>query len=109
MFLLQQEDLVGLGRIVVALACNSLQAAARENLGASIGFIAQYYSQDLKNLAAYLLAPPQPNRMKSINDIMPMVGARFYAQLEASQLRSDMLENELAKVKVHEHDQHKNK
>ncbi len=29
---------------------------------------------------------------------MPMIGARFYAQLEASQMRNDMLENELTKA-----------
>lgn len=28
---------------------------------------------------------------------MPMIGARFYTQLDAAQLRSDVLENELAK------------
>lgn len=28
---------------------------------------------------------------------MPMIGARFYTQLDAAQLRSDILENELAK------------
>ena len=33
-----------------------------------------------------------------MNDIMPMIGARFYTQLDASQLRNDLLENELAKV-----------
>ncbi|KAK6060192.1 hypothetical protein COOONC_02153 [Cooperia oncophora] len=28
---------------------------------------------------------------------MPMIGARFYAQLETAQMRNDMLENELSK------------
>jgi PAB-dependent poly(A)-specific ribonuclease subunit 3 len=45
------------------------------------------------------LAHPQQGRPRSINDIMPMIGARFYAQLEASQMRNDLLENELAKVR----------
>uniref|UniRef100_A0A1I7X8B6 Uncharacterized protein n=1 Tax=Heterorhabditis bacteriophora TaxID=37862 RepID=A0A1I7X8B6_HETBA len=27
---------------------------------------------------------------------MPMIGARFYAQLEAAQMRNDVLENELS-------------
>ena len=35
--------------------------------------------------------------MRSVNDIMPMIGARFYTQLDAAQLRNDVLENELAK------------
>lgn len=29
---------------------------------------------------------------------MPMIGARFYTQLDSAQLRNDVLENELAKV-----------
>ena len=52
--LFQQEDLIGLGRIVVALACNSLAAAVRENLASSIAYIAQNYSQDLKNLVTFV-------------------------------------------------------
>ena len=36
--------------------------------------------------------------MKSVNDIMPMIGARFYTQLDAAQVKCDVLEGELAKV-----------
>ena len=36
--------------------------------------------------------------MKSVNDIMPMIGARFYTQLDAAQVKSDVLEGELSKV-----------
>ncbi len=47
----QQEDLVALGRLVVALGCNQLGAAAsRMNLENSLAFIGRNYSQDLKNL-----------------------------------------------------------
>ena len=42
----------------------------------------------------YLLSN-QPRR--SVTDLMPMIGARFYTQLDAAQLRSDVLENELSK------------
>ena len=44
----------------------------------------------------YLLT--NQNRLRSVNDIMPMIGARFYTQLDSAQLRNDILENELAKV-----------
>ena len=37
--------------------------------------------------------------MKSVNDIMPMIGARFYTQLDAAQVKCDVLEGELAKVR----------
>ena len=32
---------------------------------------------------------------------MPMIGARFYAQIDHLHVRGDILENELAKVSVH--------
>ena len=49
-------------------------------------------------LLRYLLTPQA--RPHSINDIMPMIGARFYSQLEATHLRNDLLENELSKVSL---------
>jgi PAB-dependent poly(A)-specific ribonuclease subunit 3 len=47
---------------------------------------------------SYLMTPQA--RPRNINDIMPMIGARFYSQLEMSHVRNDMLENELSKVCV---------
>lgn len=41
------------------------------------------------------------NVRKSINEVMPMIGARFYQQLETLQARNDLLENELSKVCEH--------
>ena len=46
----------------------------------------------------YLLG--NQNRPRSINDIMPMIGARFYTQLDSAQLRSDVIQNEMAKVTI---------
>ena len=47
---------------------------------------------------SYLLSSPLPAHMKSVNDIIPMIGARFYTQLDAAQVKCDVLEGELAKV-----------
>lgn len=44
----------------------------------------------------YLLS--DQNRLRSVNDIMPMIGARFYTQLDAAQMRNDVIEEDLAKV-----------
>lgn len=44
----------------------------------------------------YLLT--DQSRLRSVNDIMPMIGARFYTQLDASQMRNDVIEEDLAKV-----------
>lgn len=59
--------------------------------------VTRHYSQDLKNVLIYLIGPQAMQRPRSINDLMPMVGARFFSQLDASQARIDLLENELAK------------
>ncbi|XP_029177035.1 PAN2-PAN3 deadenylation complex subunit PAN3 [Nylanderia fulva] len=90
----QQEDLVALGKLVLALACRSLIAVHRDNMSASIELITRSYSTDLRNLILYLLSS-QPR--KSVTDLMPMIGARFYTQLDAAQLRLDVIENEVAK------------
>lgn len=47
------------------------------------------------SVSRYLLS--NQSRTRSINDIMPMIGARFYTQLDSAQLRSDVIENELSK------------
>lgn len=47
----------------------------------------------------YLLS--EQSRLRSVNDIMPMIGARFYTQLDASQMRNDVIEEDLAKVLIH--------
>ncbi|XP_015114391.1 PAN2-PAN3 deadenylation complex subunit PAN3 [Diachasma alloeum] len=90
----QQEDLIALGKLVLALACRSLLAVHRDNIQASLELVARTYSTDLRNFILYLLSD---QARKSVTDLMPMIGARFYTQLDAVQLRSDVLENELSK------------
>ena len=53
--LLQNEDLYGLGRLIVALDCGSLHSATRDALQNSIVSIAQNYSTDLKNIVTLVL------------------------------------------------------
>lgn len=42
----------------------------------------------------YLLSPQQ---RRNVTDLMPMIGARFYTQIDNVQSRTDLLENELSK------------
>ncbi|KAL8575598.1 hypothetical protein ACOMHN_028619 [Nucella lapillus] len=90
----QQEDLTGLGRIVLALACNSALAVQSKNLNQAMDMVTRNYSIDLKNLIGYLF---EARKVRSVNDLMPMIGARFFTQLDHCQLRADMLEEELSK------------
>ena len=46
----QQEDLVSLGKVVLALACNSVIGIQREHIQTSMELVARNYSADLKNL-----------------------------------------------------------
>ncbi|CAL8294412.1 unnamed protein product [Lota lota] len=91
----QQADLLSLGKVVLALACNSLAGIQRESLQKAMELVSINYSSDLKNLILYLLT--EQSRLRSVNDIMPMIGARFYTQLDASQMRNDVIEEDLAK------------
>lgn len=91
----QQDDLSALGRLALALACRSLHAPTRDNLQASLDLVSRTYSADLKNLILYLLSSTAGRR--SVTDLMPMVGARFYTQVEALQRRADTLEDQLAR------------
>ncbi|KAH9513810.1 PAB-dependent poly(A)-specific ribonuclease subunit 3 [Bulinus truncatus] len=91
----KQEDMTALGKIILALACNNLMCVQRDNIQTAIEGVQRNYSPDLKNLICYLLQ--NPNRVRSVNDVMPMIGARFFTQLDSVTLRSDILEYELAK------------
>uniref|UniRef100_A0A8C5XGT8 Poly(A) specific ribonuclease subunit PAN3 n=1 Tax=Microcebus murinus TaxID=30608 RepID=A0A8C5XGT8_MICMU len=46
----QQADLISLGKVVLALACNSLAGIQRENLQKAMELVTINYSSDLKNL-----------------------------------------------------------
>ncbi|EEB18867.1 conserved hypothetical protein [Pediculus humanus corporis] len=90
----QQEDLTALGKLVLALSCKSLLAVQRENIQTSLDLVGRTYSSDLKNLIVYLL---HNQKRRTVTDLMPMIGARFYAQLETIQTYADDIENELTK------------
>lgn len=89
----QQEDLTSLGKLVLALACKSLQGIQRERIQSSIEMISRMYSADLRHLVLYLLSTNE----RSISECMPMIGARFYVQIDALQTQTDILEDELSK------------
>lgn len=90
----QQDDLTSLGKLIIAIACRCLQSVHRDQIQHSIELISRHYSSDLKNLISYLLSQKQ---LKTITEVMPMIGARFYTHLESLQNQCDVQENELLK------------
>lgn len=81
---LQQDDLVSFGRLCLALATNSLANAQREQWEIALELVTRTYSSDLKALILTLLSMKQQTSRRTVNDIMPMIGARFYVQLNLS-------------------------
>jgi PAB-dependent poly(A)-specific ribonuclease subunit 3 len=77
----QQEDLLSFGKLMIALACNSLQSFT--DLAQSFEHIARFYSPDFKNLILYLLSKPQPN--KNIDEVIVMIGPRILHEINCSQ------------------------
>ncbi|ORZ01467.1 kinase-like domain-containing protein [Syncephalastrum racemosum] len=89
----QQEDLLALGKLMVALACNSLQSF--HNLPQSFEVITRYYSPDFKNAILFLLSKPLPT--KTIDEVITLMGPRILHEINCSQLYNDTLENELSR------------
>ncbi|XP_071050850.1 PAN2-PAN3 deadenylation complex subunit PAN3 isoform X2 [Onthophagus taurus] len=90
----QQDDLSALGKLVLALACKSTMAVQRDNITTALELVTRTYTADLRNLIMYLLTMAA---RRSVTDLMPMIGARFYTQLDNIQSRTDVLENEVSK------------
>lgn len=78
----QQEDLLAFGKLMIALACQSMQSC--QDLSQSFEFISRYYSPDLKNVILYLLSKPLPT--KNIDEAIVMIGPRILHEINCSQL-----------------------
>ncbi|KAI6214587.1 PAN2-PAN3 deadenylation complex subunit PAN3 [Aphelenchoides besseyi] len=95
---LQMEDLRMFGAILMTLLSGTLHPVAQDR-GGNPQSIDAHYSPDLRNVVKVLshAAVHNGGRVTSINEIMPMIGARFYSHMESLQIRVDMLENDLCK------------
>ncbi|KAG0767555.1 hypothetical protein G6F57_012564 [Rhizopus arrhizus] len=87
----QQEDLLNFGKLLISLACNSLQSIL--NLSQSFEYITRFYSSDLKNTILYLLSKPSP--VKSIDEVIRMIGPRILHDANSTQYYADTLESNL--------------
>ncbi len=55
------------------------------------------YHDDLFQLVRTLLAPPLPGRPRTLNDLMPFIGFRFYTELESGARYAAELEGDLGR------------
>lgn len=77
----QQEDLLGFGKLIVSLACNSPAPVASSMQ--SFEYMSRFYSPDLKSVAYYLLG--KPSLSKSIDEVFTLIGPRLLHELNSSQ------------------------
>lgn len=99
----QQEDLINLGHVLLSIASNSLSLPHNENLGKALDVVQKHYSKDLHQVIVYLIFGPSTLggsngqlRNRSINDLMPLIGARFYTIIDDVFSRGDRIEDELS-------------
>ncbi|KAF9334565.1 PAB-dependent poly(A)-specific ribonuclease subunit 3 [Podila minutissima] len=90
---LQQDDILNLGQLMMTLACKSLTAT--HNISKSIDYIAQHYTQDMKNMILFLMSQPVP--MKTVDQIISMLGPRILQEINDVQNANDVLESDLGR------------
>ncbi|KAF9649713.1 hypothetical protein BDM02DRAFT_3113348 [Thelephora ganbajun] len=88
--LMQQEDLAYFGKLVFELCCGQVNAMA--NLAKALQTIDKNYSQDVKNVAMYLV---KPSPHKSIRQLLDTMGSRVLLEMRETQNAVDRLEAEL--------------
>lgn len=76
----QQDDLIDLGKVILALACNSPSAV--RNLRQSLDYLARTYSPDVQKLLLHLFTKPSPS--KSIDQVFALAGSRLLDEYNAS-------------------------
>lgn len=96
----QQEDLINLGHVLLSIASNMLSLPHNtDSIGKAIDIVQKNFSKDLHQVIIYLIFGPNSSgqiRNRSINELMPMIGARFYTIIDDVLLRGDRIEDELS-------------
>ncbi|KAF8939857.1 PAB-dependent poly(A)-specific ribonuclease subunit 3 [Dissophora ornata] len=90
---LQQNDILNLGQLMMTLACKSLTAT--HNIQKSVDYIAQHYSQDMKNMILFLMSQPVPT--KTVDQVITMLGPRVLQEINDVQNANDVLESDLGR------------
>ncbi|CBY09660.1 unnamed protein product [Oikopleura dioica] len=96
----QQRDLTSLGYIILCLTSNNIIKGHHDQIGKVLDFVSKKYSKDLHSLISQLVmggaGMPVNRRIRNINDLMPLIGARFYTMVDDALVRGDEIENQLS-------------
>lgn len=77
--LLQQEDLVMFGRLILGLCCNNTGAV--NNIQKSLETVGRHFSAEVKNIIMYLLSKPMPVKVHflCLSRYFPLISLRISA------------------------------
>ncbi|EKM52715.1 uncharacterized protein PHACADRAFT_261316 [Phanerochaete carnosa HHB-10118-sp] len=89
--MLQQEDLVMFGRLILSLCCNNLGAV--NNLQKSLENVGRNYPQEIRNIIVYLMQKPSP--LKTIRQVFDMMKPQMLQEFDESLNAVDQLESDL--------------
>jgi len=92
----QMQDLISLGRLVLALACGTLEVLADIPKTMDQIFMKMDLSMELRNLVVMLLSKPV-GAYPSVHDIAGAISGRIATQMEAALHVGDCFEEELKK------------
>lgn len=108
MQMLQLEDLVNLGRLILSIACNNQSiismgsSVSLQLISKNLDFTGKFYSVGLKNALAYLLASTSTpvsaeSGINNVDDFVHMIAPYYQQNLNSSLHYQDSLESELSR------------
>lgn len=92
---LQQEDMANFGRTMLCLATGTLPAVVTNNMKILIDQMGRTYSPELRDTITWLVAAPQPNASKTIDDFLRGISLHLVTTFDQSQHQADELNSEL--------------
>ncbi|KAF4568184.1 PAB-dependent poly(A)-specific ribonuclease subunit 3 [Pleurotus pulmonarius] len=92
MAVLQQEDFIRFGGLILVLCCNNAAASAPMNLQKSFDLVERAYGADLKNLIAFLLGKASAQKLRQLFDLL---SSRIATEMDDALDAVDRLEGEL--------------
>lgn len=90
---LQVQDIESFGKLMLGLACNSLNVGQTVDKG--LETITQVYSQQLQDLLAYLLTPQE--EPKTVSTVVSMIADKYVDSMNGALINNDYIEGELSK------------
>ncbi|CAI2348101.1 unnamed protein product [Caenorhabditis sp. 36 PRJEB53466] len=93
----QADDLIQFGNLLMALASGKPNGYRKDLYHGTMKQIGESYSADFKNLILHLHSANNEMRPRTITEVLPMIGHRFFNVIETMQARNDTIEAELSR------------